>query len=336
MKQQNAAESPLPAPARYFPVERGRYEVAPRLHWIAQSFGNGAADARLFQFDSEFPRFRANKLACRAERLDKYVLACDFSPALAESVARLLAMRLVVEYPDLFTLGMGDNGAGVLQCHLTGEVLIFGSGMALEAGAERPAVTPFYANAFDALCSQVSEDIAVIHAPPGETDRIVALHLCAPSHWSGEEKIGKSFIATHDDVPGFEKIARASGPLLETLVQRGPFVRFNWGIEFTDRLNQHTEPPLIALADWNPRHLALNASEEPFYLRVERQVLWGLPDVDAFVFAIRIYHTPARELRADTSKRAALANALRTMPDATRTYKDLAATADAIADWLGD
>jgi len=287
----------------------------------------------LFQFDADFVRFRANKVACRAENLDKYVLAQNLAPELTEAVLRLLVVRLALEHPDFFTLGMGDHGAGVLQCALTGETLIFGQGMTLE-DADRPNITPPYRDAFDAVCSQASEDIAVIHAPPGETDRIVALHLCAPSHWSGADKIGGSFIATHDDVPGFEKISRASGPLLDTLVNRGPFVRFNWGIEFSDRLNQHTDPPPgVGRADWNPRVFDPSAAE-PFYLRVERQVLWGLPDVDAFVFAIRVYHTPARELRADPDKRAALAKALRTMPDATRHYKDLASTADAIAAWL--
>ncbi len=323
----------LPTPAVYFAPRRGRYDASPGMSPLGAPFGNGAADARLFQIDREFPRFRANKLACRAERMGKYVQRDDtrFAPATAAAVARLMAVRLATEYPDLFTLETLPGGAGTLECRLTGERLAFDTEMGLVEGGA--AVTPPYADAFDALCCQVPEDVVVVTLPEsGEEDANAALHVCAPSHWSPEEKAGASFVATHAPVPGFEKIARAAAPLLKALVHGRPMVRFNWGIEFTDRLNLHPEPPPGEdPAEWNRR--TLRDADGP-YLRVERQVLWGLPDVSAVLFTIRIYTRPFADLSPE--ERGLLRDALRTLSPEIRAYKSLEACSDAVLACLGD
>ena len=60
----------LDPPARYFPITRGLYEVAPGLKLLGTDFGNGAMDRRVFQIDADFPRFRQSKLACRQDRIE--------------------------------------------------------------------------------------------------------------------------------------------------------------------------------------------------------------------------------------------------------------------------
>ena len=95
--------------------------MTPGFSLITISFGNGAADARLFQLDRDFPRFRQNKIAACRERSGKYVRTDSRFAGLAPAVCRLLAVRLAVEYPAHFTLKMQDAGAGILDCRLTGE-----------------------------------------------------------------------------------------------------------------------------------------------------------------------------------------------------------------------
>ena len=314
----------LPQPAVYFAPVRGRYDTAPGLSPLGTAFGNGAADAHLFQFDREFARFRANKLACRAERIGKYVLRdARFEGELAESVCRLMAVRLAVEHPDLFALETRPGGAGALECGLTGETLRFDAWMRLTGLRGGDAATaPPYEDAFDALCCQVPEDVAVVALLDGEADANVALHVCAPSSWTPEAKIGASFVTTHAPVPHFEKTARAAGPLLRTILNGRPVVRFNWGVERTNRLNLHPEPP--------PNGAAQDAAAtSPVYLRLERQTLWGLPGVNALLFAIRVYLRPATGLTPD--ERTLLLRAMRTLPPATRAYKDMTDDADIVA-----
>ena len=311
----------LPNPAVYFPLAKARFTVTPGFHLITQSFGNGAMDARLFQIDAEYDRFRQNKVAARAERLAKYVCFSDGFAEVAPAVCRLLMMRLFVEYPAYFDLTMEAGGAGSLLCHLTGERLVFSPAMALLSVESTEPVAPAYTNTFDALIAQVPEDVAVIALPDTAPDASVALHVCAPSHWSPEEKIGASFTQTHAPVPGFDKIAAASAALLETVRTRPPLVRFNWGIEFADRLNLHPEPPPgVNVAEWNRRAPCLQ-DPAAVYLRVERQVLWGMETARAAVFAIRVYTRPVSDLSA--TERDAVRETLLSMPEANRLYKGL-------------
>lgn len=324
----------LAAPARYFPLRApGRYEVSPGLRLLCEAdFGNGPADARLFQIDDGWPRFRANKAACRRENWGKYV-AYNLTAPVARAVARLFLDRLPADYPALFT----REASGVnLFCRLTGERLTFDENLRLaDAEAAAGALLPPYRDAFDALCSQVPEDIAVVQTSPERGNKIAALHLCAPSHWSARDKIGKDFSATHAPVPGMEKSRRppASDALVDAMVFRGPWVRFAWGLSANDRLNHHPDPPPgWDLAAWRDPIFDPKA-DPPFFFRVERQVLWGLPDVGAAVFAIRVYHHAATDLAP--GERARLREALVGMDEASRAYKGLAGgRAEQIIAWL--
>ena len=315
---------PLQPPAAYFPPHNGRYTVTPALHRLGTDFGNGERDAFLFQFDNEFSRFRENKRRCRAERFGKYVCSANLPNAVQQRAVRVLSERLVTEYPGLFSwIGEAHQ---ILQCRLTGERLYFDEQRRLVdvIGAASPAL-PTYMDSLDALCCQFPEDLAIVcREPTSGEDQMAFLHLCAPSHWAGEEKIGRSWCETHTPVPGMKKSRDAAASIVGVMIERDPTVRFTWGIEFDDRLNQHPEPPpMISSAEWNHRGRR-STDTEPFYLRVERQVIWGLPDVDAALFIIRVYHTPGSVIQADAEKREALSSALRSMSAESRRYKGLA------------
>jgi hypothetical protein len=109
-------------------------------------------------------------------------------------------------------------------------------------------------------------------------------------------------------------------------------VRFAWGLTTDARLNHHPQPPpgLNDPALWYGRRF--DADEGSLYLRVERQVIQGLPEARAFAFFIRTYLTPAAELSAE--ERECLAEAVETMPRDASRYKGLAQDAVAISRWL--
>src|SRR5579862_5556237 len=313
-------EIDLPAPPWYFPAASGRYDVNPGLRPLRTDFGNGPADARLFQIDREFAAFRESKLRCRREALGKYYGTERYDPATASAVARLVITRLVEEHPDRFAAESAGGGGVALQCRPTAETLRFGPEMAL-VGADSAEAGPAYASALDALACQVQEDLAVSRVDQEGGDWLAAVHVCHPSRWRPVEKLGQSFVAVHEPVPGIERVSRASSALLSAMVTRGPFVRFVWGITGDARLNQHPEPPPgVSPDEWNGP--AFRADQpEPFYFRVERQVLWGLREVGASLFAIRPYVTPASAL--DPAQRAAVRSGLLSMSPESRAYKSV-------------
>jgi dimethylamine monooxygenase subunit A len=273
--------------------------------------------------DSEFARYRANKAACRAERFGKYVCHQDFDPQTAEAAVRLMVNRAATEYPEHYTRETTDAGPTILHSHLTNEQI------PLDANARLASPVADYRDAFDALCCQVQEDIAIVRRTPDGADKVVALHLCSPSFWGAEEKIGQNFIVTHAPVPAFGKVAAAATALVDSCIRRGPFVRFTWGIAFSDRLNQHPEPPpglpnaLEQRADFDP-------TNDPLWFRIERQVLWGLPEVDAFLFTIRVFLYDARETAAHPENGPALRAALTSMSPEARRYKGLTEVFDRV------
>ena len=55
----------------------------------------------------------------------------------------------------------------------------------------------FVATSFNSFCQGVCEDIAIVRCSPERGDWSAALHICAPSHWAPEEKLGKGYAATH-------------------------------------------------------------------------------------------------------------------------------------------
>ena len=302
----------LDPPPRYFPLARGAYEVVAGLRPLGTDFGNGAMDGRVFQVDGDWPAFRASKLACRADRVGKYVARADLDEPAAVALVEWFAGRLVAEYPQWFA-----RDGVELACGLTGE-------------AVRLDGDPF--EAFDGLAMQVQEDVCLTRAE-GERDWLAAGHVCSPGHWSVERKIGLPFTAVHGPVPGIEGINRAAGAFVRLMIDRGPFVRFAWGFGTDDRLNHHPEEPAGIDPDaWRGRRFVPGQSR-PF-LRVERQVTWGLPAVGAAAFTIRVSHWDGEAIRADPHRRDLLRDALRSMSPAALAYKGLGGSFDAVGDWL--
>ena len=197
----------------------------------------------------------------------------------------------------------------------------------------------------DALCSQVQEDVAVMRKSQTDStslkfdDWLSAIHLCSPGHWAAEDKIGKNFISIHTPVPGLEKINQNASKLVDAMIHKGPFVRFVWGFGSDNRLNHHPNPsPGVSEIEWRGRKFDQETSEKmgtcPFYLRVERQITWGLPALNAAIFTIRISFIDGNQIKFHPEQNRQLKTALASMTPEGRVYKGVETQTSEILDWL--
>lgn len=313
-----ARNAPANRPARYFPPGTGKYELTPGLFAFGHDFGNGFADRQLFQLDMEFQRYRENKLQARSESLNKYVMIDALPRDLVAVLTSFVSERLVAEHPDYFELDSGD-GEQCLHCALTGESLLFDTAGTLRQNTN-PVGGPPYLNGIDALACQVQEDLAVMVVDTRGQDRLAGLHLCAPNHWAPAEKIGGNLESVHRPVPLFAETNRHTGRLAQAMIRKGPYVRFAWGLAADTRLNHHPDPP--------PGQSSLHRAGRDFgsalsglYLRTERQVIWGFPQLHAALFTIRTGFQVLTDL--DETERIALKRALQGMHENSAQYKGL-------------
>jgi hypothetical protein len=324
----------LPVPARYFPLDKGVYEVAPNLRSFGMDFGNGAQDQKVFQFDSQFGMFRKNKLDCRAERLGKYFCTHRLSAELEAGVCDFIANRLILDWPDLFKLELKADRK-FLHCSLTEEILVFDNSWNWIEAIDSQ-VKPIYVSGIDALCSQIQEDIALTSRTEQEEEGwLSALHLCSPSHWAPESKIGKSFSAVHAPIAGVEKMNRSAAQLVDGSIRKGPYVRFVWGFGTDKRLNHHPEPaPGFEPGLWRGRSFQKESEQSPFILRLERQLIYGLAAFNAYFFAIHVYFIDGQEIRANEKEKGLLRSALLSMNSANLEYKGLSECLQDVIDWF--
>ncbi len=304
-------------PARYFPIRRGVFEMVPGLYPLGTEFGNGPQDGKFFQFDDQYPKYRANKDACRAEDLSIYFQRRMFTPELERAACALMRQRLSLEWPQYFS-ERTEGSVSYLNCALSKEILAFSpKGDYLPERSTSSQTVP-YVCAYDALASQVCEDVSLMSRDQASgRASLVAIHLCSPEGWSAESKIEKSFQDIHLPVPDIQKINNKADALMELMVNKGPFTRFAWGLNSDDKLNHHPRKRSKEHRLGDPQSL---------FLRVERQVTWGLPEVDASLFTIRVYFYPLSEVLSGLEgivRRELLANALLSMQGHHLAYKSM-------------
>ena len=299
--------------------------MAPALRPLGSDFGNGAQDGYLIQLDRDFPRYRVNKEAAYADNRAKYFGLSQLETRVARAVAEAFVCHLTGDYPSQFA-----SVERRLTCHLTGDVVAWTPDGVLDREHSQLALP--CTHLLEALALQMEADLAVVTRGPSETDRVAAVHVCAPSHWNPVTKLGQSFFETHTVVPGFERINAAAPRMVDVMIRQGPFVRFVWGVETDDRLNHHPEPPDgWTFDEWNGRRF----DRDPFWARVERQTLLGLPEVGAALFVIHVKTIPAAEVLASPTERQTLLTALQSMSPDARRYKGVDTHFDALIRQLG-
>lgn len=322
--------SPQNKPAYYFPVDKQGFNISPGLYKLGKDFGNGQQDSRLFQIDSEYTHYRNNIVSARTECIEKYVCHEDLDQPTVCQLNRFFLQRLTDEYPQYFELNNNHTAGQRLDCRLTGERLHFNQQAQLQS-VESNLEIP-YGDAWDVWGSQIQEDLALMHFD-GNHGRTTALHLCAANHWGAQQKLGKDFLDIHKPVPGFSHRYPSGHKLLDTLIHKGPFVRFAWGVATDTRLNHHPVAPDGAdQASWNGRQFSQD--HPALYLRIERQCLFGMPDINCVLFTIRTYFQDVVELRLEELR--LLSSALTAMEGAAKYYKGLTDSYSSIMAWLKD
>jgi hypothetical protein len=159
------------------------------------------------------------------------------------------------------------------------------------------------------LGMQVPEDLAIVQETP-KGNRVVYLHVSFPNGWRPSEKIGGSFASVHAPVAHFDRMAAAEARIVRSMIDRGPFERFAWGVHVETELDR---------ADLPDRWPGCSLPDVVF--RVERQTTRGFPEHRAALFTIHTLTTPLRDLKC--GQRLSLADALESMDEEARAYKGL-------------
>ncbi len=177
----------------YFPLANGRYEVKPGMIPLGSDLGNGKADGRVFQIDSNFAHYRQLKLAARKENLNKYYQTSNYSLSVAIAVTKLIIDRLTQEYSQYFKVEVLSNGSIIFHSLLTEETLYLDPDFQLQRiKIKGKEVIPIYTSTLDALAAQIQEDVTVICRDHQDgRNWVSAIHLCFPNHWSAAEKLVK-------------------------------------------------------------------------------------------------------------------------------------------------
>ncbi|MBB6099397.1 hypothetical protein HNR42_002838 [Deinobacterium chartae] len=307
------------APPRYTPFASGRYEVGPGLFQLGRQPAYGHLEDRVFVLASDYPGLLEAKLRARAQ-LERHYLTANLHPALRAAALTFVAARAAAEYPQVFAWdgqslenrllgwrGRLDPSGGALL-----ELTRFAAPLAhLVQGLEPHDATDF-------LACNLPEDLVLLSrdAATGR-DWLSMLHVLLPQRWDPREKIGRPFGPVHRPVAGAAPMIRAADRLMSAAVEKGPFVRFAWGLSPDPAPGQHPDDPA---PDPTP------AAQDParhVWLRVERQILWGFPEHGGALFTIRPLLEPLGEVARDPQRRRLLAAALRSMSPEARAYKSV-------------
>ncbi|GHO42695.1 heme-dependent oxidative N-demethylase family protein [Ktedonospora formicarum] len=180
---------------------------------------------------------------------------------------------------------------------------------------------------------QVQEDLLLLQADATREFPLIAGQLCFPNAWCLQEKLGKSFLAIHQEVPLFaEKIGRSSQLLLERLKVGRAVWRANWGIKNVSRLNlipQYYDEVAKAQQELTPDAIGTRC-----FFRIERQVLLRLPQTGDILFTIHTYQFPLAILTKDIQYTKTLIGVLQTTPPEVLRYKGIAPFAEMLLAYL--
>jgi dimethylamine monooxygenase subunit A len=304
---------------KYLPFLTGTYSTAPGLVPVTKQ--EQETDKLIFQTDGFYSGYLDNKALCRQENMSKYYLEHNAPFETIRVVNDYIVQQLQKEHPAYFDYE--DNGDHCILINLQSGELVRWNKATMQLSNNR------YLSLFDALCCQVQEDLAVCQLQD-TSDWLAAVHLCAPNHWAPQDKIGKPFDAVHAPVPGMEKTIPHYFKMLQSVISKGPFTRYAWGISADNRLNHHPVAPAgINQQAWLGRKIN-DASR--LFIRTERQNLVGFPQVNAFLFTIRTYFYEVSLLQDGEKK--ALWSAVRSMSPEALAYKGLTGITDFLATHL--
>lgn len=286
---------------KYFPIDKGIYEVAMGLRPLGFDFGNGDFDKKVFQLTKNYPEFLINKNECLKEDMTKYLAEFNLNITKINKLIDILIQLMTSEYPEVFKLEKGI----------------------LKSTLNQISIDIYQTNRIEILNQlvlMVEEDIVLVSREQGN-NYLSYLNVCGPSHWSPNEKIGKSFFDIHVDIPHIEKLNSNADKIIDLMVTKGPFVRFIWSFVTDLRINHHPIPPKnYDPLEWKGRSFNTEA-KIPFNLRIERQVIYPIPEIDSSLFTIGVSFISGEDIKNNPHYNHQLKSALMSMSKESRIYK---------------
>lgn len=153
------------------------------------------------------------------------------------------------------------------------------------------------------LSLQTVEDYVIHHV--AESDWMAAGAVSFPSGWSPQKSIGRSLVSLHGPIPGI-KLDNSRRMLRACL--NGIYERFVWSVVYEPKLDYHPDKS----------HLSFDDSGA-FWVKVERQVLVGFPELHAILFILRPYLIKSEDVDMDM-----LSQGLNSMTESQKKYKGVA------------
>jgi hypothetical protein len=306
----------------YFPIDKGVYEVALGLRPLGFDFNNPEFDQKIFHITKDYKKYYDNKLLCQSEDPPKYIVSSTpdkLTSERTEGLIQFLIEQFLLEYPEIFS--KEDDLLSVLHLNLVINLKNLNS---LEL--------------LNQLVQLVPEDLVLVNRDTDQMgnskDYLSYLNVCSPSHWAPNEKLEKNFFDIHEVIPGSERLIQDSNRIIDLMINKGPFVRFIWSFVTDERLNHHPRPPFGY--DWDKwRGRSFNkASKIPFSLRIERQVIYGLPHLNSSVFTIGVSFIPGDVVKSNPYYRSQLVSALKSMSKEARVYKGVDQCIIELVDYL--
>jgi len=152
---------------------------------------------------------------------------------------------------------------------------------------------------FNEMGFKIQEDVAIFH----RSNKLIALHVSFPSTWIPKEKIGMTFSAIHQPVPGMKKFLANEKKYVDMMVNADkPIIRYVWGEHFGYLLSP-LEP----------------VKEGIKIIHTERQTFIGMPEDDLGIFLIRKKVIPF--LDTDRKFQIWYANQIKSMSEEQKRYK---------------
>ncbi len=155
------------------------------------------------------------------------------------------------------------------------------------------------------LALSIQEDFVLMHGTRAE-----AMWVCLPSRWNPAEKIGQDFAQIHKPVPHSQALQKAQHNVARAMCQKGPFVRYVWGLTYDPNLCQHPSAPRFT-------------GGGTVFFRTERQVTLPMPELNRSWFLIRVYNVPLETVLHTPQRKQQLLESLRSMNPEHIGYKHM-------------
>jgi dimethylamine monooxygenase subunit A len=258
-----------------------------------------------------------------------YHRVMDFEPSLIHTPFRMQPGLSELAEPHAHLSALKEGGAMHRErlssrAHALHQVLGFDDSglrqrlapMAASQGMDcpDPAAPDFWPQL--SLC--VQEDFALLDTSTG---LLPWLHVCNPTRWAPEEKVGLSFKQIHAPVADAQNLQRAAPALLSLLGSDRHWVRHVWTL--TPHAAYDLHPKRCPALPWP------EASAKDWlgsvYLRVERQTFFPLGESaqNQVVFTIRVMRERLSDWLQSPLHAQRLRDALASMSPAVQQYKGL-------------